>query len=63
MFALSYDNNEWHVFWMVDVANNAGLLSLSLDYVLYTNPEHVARFFYDILFNYEGAVNDIRGRA
>lgn len=44
MYVLAYDGSKFYLFLMVDVVNNAGLVSLEVTHVVFTNPERVAEF-------------------
>lgn len=63
MFVLTYNGMHWHIFWMAEVAENGGLVSLDLAHVVYVNPELVAQFFYSYMFNPKEVAHDIRRRV
>lgn len=63
MFVVTRHHDDWVIFVMYDVANNAGLVSLSLDHVVCKNAEHVAETLYEYLDEIQGGLHDVRRRA
>ena len=50
MFVIARDMEQYVIFYMVDVANNAGEVSLDLYHVVKQTPEEVAAYFRMVLF-------------
>lgn len=63
MFVVTKSHGDWVIFVMYDVANNAGLVSLSLDHSVCQSAEHVAQTLYEYLDEIQGGLHDVRRRA